>query len=93
MSDETKPAAEPPHRVRVEDGRLHVGEAAFSTDELKLWKQWSLVEAACKRLDPPLSPLELEVICKAAEHLGAGARNGLTELKSALASTRAAKIG
>ncbi len=84
---------ESPHRVRVENARLYVGTAAIAVADLAAWATWSAVETACKRLDPPLSPLELEVICKAAEHLGPGARNGLTELKSALASTRAAKIG
>ncbi len=75
-------------RIRTTETDLHVGAVKFSFDELKMWKTWSMVEAACRGLpDPKVTAAELEVISSAAAHLGAGARNGLTELKSALAST------
>lgn len=85
--------AEPQNRVRMDqDGTtLMIGATGFPADALKQWKTWNTIETACKQLDPPLSPLELSVIENAAAHLGGGARNGLTELKSALANSRAAR--
>lgn len=75
-------------RIRLSDDALHIGAVKFSFDELKMWKTWSMVEAACRGLpEPKVSAAELEIISNAAAHLGSGARNGLTELKSALAST------
>lgn len=77
------------HRVRLEGNTvLHVNGETFTTKKLAEWGTWSKVEAAVKKLDPELSALELDVIERAAAHLGSGARNGLAELKSALASTR-----
>lgn len=94
MADEMPPATpeEPKHRVRLEDTRLVIGEFDFPVVNLAQWKAWSAIEAACKRLDPEISALELDVIERAAAHLGSGARNGLAELKSALATTRRAKV-
>ncbi len=75
-------------RIRTSEDALHVGAVKFSFDELKQWKTWGMVESACKGLPgEKVTTAELEVISNAAAHLGSGARNGLTELKSALAST------
>lgn len=82
---------EPRHRVRLEDNVLHVGDKAFTMDQLQAWKTWHQVEAAAKALKPEVSALEVAVFDSAAAHLGGGARNGLAELKSALASSR--KVG
>lgn len=85
---------EPPHRVRLEGNTvLHVGDQTFTTKKLAEWATWSNVEAAVKKLDPELSALEMDVIERAAAHLGSGARNGLSELKSAVASTRVVRAG
>lgn len=87
---EEKPA-DPKHRVRLEGTTLHVGDKTFTADQLKVWSSWDGVLAAVKKLDPELSSLELSVIENAAAHLGSGARNGLTEFKSALSTMRTAK--
>jgi hypothetical protein len=85
-------AGEKKHRVRLEGNTLLVvGDAKFTTKKLAEWATWSAVETAVKRLDPELSALELDVIEQAAAHLGGGARNGLSELKSALATQRYAR--
>lgn len=93
MADAVAGAAEEkPHRVRLEGNTvLVVGDAKFTTKKLAEWATWSAVETAVKKLDPELSALELDVIEQAAAHLGGGARNGLSELKSALATQRYAK--
>lgn len=82
---------EPKHRVRLEDTTLHIGDKTFTADQLKTWSTWDHVLAAVKKLDPELSSLELSAIENAAAHLGGGARNGLTEFKSAMSNMRAAK--
>lgn len=82
--------AEAKHRVRLENDVLHVGDKQFTMDQLQAWKTWHQVESAAKALKPEVSSLEVEVFEKAAAHLGGGARNGLAELKSALASARKA---
>jgi hypothetical protein len=79
------------HRVHCEAYKLVIGDKVFDLDDLKMWRMWDKVLAAVKVLDPELSPLELTVIENAAAHLGGGARNGLTEFKSALSNMRAAK--
>lgn len=83
MAEDT---SEPKHRVRVEADKLVVGDVEFDVAELKQWKNWVTVEAACKRLDPPISALELGVL----EKVEGVSANGLAELKSALANTRKA---
>lgn len=87
---EGKMAEEKKHRVRLEDDVLHVGDETFTLADLQAWKAWGRVEAAAKKLDPQISALEIDVFDRAAAHLGGGARNGLSELKSALASCRKA---
>lgn len=87
---EDKPG-EPKHRVHREGYNLVIGDQTFDLDDLKQWKTWDHVLAAVKKLDPEISSLEVGVIEDAAAHLGGGARNGLTELKSALSTMRAAK--
>ncbi len=82
---------EPKHRVRYEGGKLTVGNITVDKDDLATWKQWSIVEAACKQLDPPISALELDVISKVANEIGSAALNGFAEMKSALARTRIVK--
>ena len=81
---------EPKPRVYMENTTLFIGALGFRAEALKLWKNWSQVEAAVKRFDPVLTDAELAVIGKAAADAGGGAANGLAELKSALASTRKA---
>jgi hypothetical protein len=93
-TDVTKEADTANDRVRLEDGHvLQVGSTRFSSEDLKMWKTWSLVERECKRLDPMLTVAEMDVIESSAAHLGAGARNGLTELKSAMLNSALAKLG
>ncbi len=78
-------------RVRLDDdGMLCVGSYQFTAASLKTWNTWSTVERAAKKLDPPLTAAEMEIVEKSAAHLGGGARNGLAEFKSAMASTRKA---
>mgnify|MGYP000001380421 CR=1 FL=1 len=74
-------------RVRSEDGVLHIGSNGFPADALAKWGNWSQVEAAVKRLDPAITTGEMGVIEAAAIVAGGGAKNGLAELKSALATT------
>lgn len=83
--------AEPENRVHYAAYKLRIGTKVFDVDDLKMWKMWSAVEAACKRLDPPLSPLELSVIEGVARACDNGGNNGFTELKQALARTQ--KVG
>lgn len=75
-------------RVRLEDTTLFIGSIGFPAGALAKWNTWSIIEREVKRLDPQLTTAEMSVIEQAAAHLGAGARNGLAELKSALASTK-----
>ncbi len=80
--------AEEKARVRIEGDSLIIGHTGYPLTLLTSWANWSTIESACKKLDPPFTSAEMEVVEKAAAHLGGGARNGLAEFKSAMASTR-----
>lgn len=82
---------EPKNRIRLDGTTLVIGDTQFTADDLKKWRTWDEVLACVKKLDPEISGLEVGVIENAAAHLGGGARNGLTEFKSALNNMRAAK--
>lgn len=73
-------------RIRMEGTTLFVGALGFQSEALKSWGNWSALTDAVLRMDPPATSYEVSVIEDAAAHLGGGARNGLTEFKSSLAS-------
>lgn len=78
-------------RVRFADDTLVVGGKTFPAASLRAWAPWSAVEAAALRLNPPVTPGEIEVLGEAAAAAGPAALNGFAELKSALSRTR--KVG
>ena len=71
-------------RVSVGDTALCIGGIKFDIAELAAWKHWSLVEAACLRLDPRITVTELATVEEVANKSGSGALAGFAELKSAL---------
>lgn len=76
-------------RVAIEGDQLRVGASMFDLVAVtSQWKTWSAIEAACRALDVPLTEYELSVL-EACATSGA-AKNGLAELKQALARTRKA---
>jgi hypothetical protein len=84
MAEDVK--ADTKARIRMEGAVLMVGSLGFQPEALKSWGNWSPLTDAVMRMDPPATAHEVSVIEDAAAHLGGGARNGLTEFKSALAS-------
>ena len=71
-------------RVAVSDETLNIGGVKFNVPELAAWKHWSLVEAACLRLDPRITTAELAAVEEVANKGGSWALAGFAELKSAL---------
>lgn len=86
---EEKKAEEKP-RVRMEGDTLFIKNTGFPPGALAKWGTWSAVENQAKALEPRITTAEMQVIEDAAGHLGVGAKNGLAEFKSAMASTRKA---
>lgn len=78
-------AATPASRVMVNGSDLVIGGTRLPLSPLQSqWNPWSAVEAVAKKLKPPISAAEIEVLKTVA--IERAARNGLNETLSALAN-------
>lgn len=79
--------AKPKDRVRIEGDILHIDYVPMKLAMVReQWKPWTAIEKAIKMLEPPITPEEMAVIESCAT--SSAAKNGLAEMKSALASTK-----
>lgn len=71
-------------RVEVTETEVTIGEKKFKRAMLQGWGAWHGVEAALKKL--PTAPTEAEWDALASAATTSGAKRGLAEVKSALAT-------